>query len=231
MISLFCGFIFISFSQYWACTLNLKTRVFLQLCQFPHFFFQTAFFWYSFSFFGHVLESLSLPSLFLNCSFVYNLYVHLCVHVYTHTWASHSLVYSIQFSHSVMSDSLWPQDCSTCMSPPCPSPTPGVYSNSSPLSQWCHPTISSSVVPFSSCLQSFPASGSFPMSQFFASGGQSIAVLASASVLPMNIPDWLPSGWTGWIYNIWSEFFPAIPSLETTYQVFLWQWYTSHFYY
>ena len=95
MISLFCGFIFISFSQYWACTLNLKTHVFLQLCQFPHFFFQTAFFWYSFSFFGHVLESLSLPSLFLNCSFVYNLYVHLCVHVYTHTWASHSLVYSI----------------------------------------------------------------------------------------------------------------------------------------
>ena len=76
--------------------------------------------------------------------------------------------------------------------PPCPSPTCGVYSNSCPLSQWCHPTISSSVVPFSSHLQSFPASGSFPMSQFFASGGQSIGVSASASVLPMNIQDWFP---------------------------------------
>ena len=83
--------------------------------------------------------------------------------------------------------------------PPCPSPTPGVYSNSCPLSQWCHPTISSSVVPFSSCLQSFPASGSFQMSQLFASGGQSIGVSASASVLPMNIPDWFPLGWTGGI--------------------------------
>ena len=74
-----------------------------------------------------------------------------------------------------------------------------VYSNSSPLSQWCHPTISSSVIPFSSCLQSFPALGSFPMSQFFASGGQSVGVSASASVFPMNIQDWFPSGWTGWI--------------------------------
>ena len=82
---------------------------------------------------------------------------------------------------------------------PCPSPTPGVYSNSCPLSQWCHPTISSSVVPFSSCLQSFPASGSFLMSQIFASGGQSIGVSASTSVLPMNFPGWSPSGWTGWI--------------------------------
>ena len=83
--------------------------------------------------------------------------------------------------------------------PPCPSPTPEVYSNSCPLSQWCHPTISSSLVPFSSCLQSFPASGSFQMSQLVASGGQSIGVSASASVLPMNIQDWLPLGWTGWI--------------------------------
>ena len=82
---------------------------------------------------------------------------------------------------------------------PCPSPTLGVYSNSCPLSQWCHPTISSSVVPFSSRLQSFPASGSFPMSQFFTSGGQSIRVSASASVLPMNIQDWFPLGWTGLI--------------------------------
>ena len=82
---------------------------------------------------------------------------------------------------------------------PCPSPTSGVYSNSCPLSQWCHPTISSSVIPFSSCLQSFQASGSFPMSQFFTSGGQSIGVSASASVLPMNTQDWFPLGWTGWI--------------------------------
>ena len=82
---------------------------------------------------------------------------------------------------------------------PCPSPTPGACSNSCPLSQWCHLTISSSVVPFSSCLQSFPASGSFPLSQFFTSGGQSIGVSALASVLPMNIQHWFPWGWTGWI--------------------------------
>ena len=83
--------------------------------------------------------------------------------------------------------------------PPCPSPTPGVYSNSCPLSQWCHPTISSSVIPFSACPQSFPALGSFQMSQLFASGGQSIGVSASTSVLPMNTQDWSPLGWTGWI--------------------------------
>ena len=82
--------------------------------------------------------------------------------------------------------------------PPCPSPTPGVYSNSCPLSQWCHPTISCSVIPFSSCLQFFSASGSFPKSQFFSSGGQNIGISASASVLPMNIQDWFPLGWTGW---------------------------------
>ena len=81
----------------------------------------------------------------------------------------------------------------------CPSPTPGVYSDSCPLSWWCLPTISSSVVPFSSCLQSFPAAGSFQMSQFFPSGGQSIGVSASASVLPMNTQDWFPLKWTGWI--------------------------------
>ena len=103
-----------------------------------------------------------------------------------------------QFSCSVMSDSLRPQGLQHAR-PPCPLPTPRVYSNSCPLSWWCHPTISSSVVPFSSHLQSFPGSGSFQMSQFFASGGQSIGVLASASVLPMNIHDWLPLGWTGWI--------------------------------
>ena len=83
--------------------------------------------------------------------------------------------------------------------PPCPSPTPGVYSNSCQLSRWCHPTILSSVVPFSSHLQSFPASGSFQMSHLFALGSQSIRVSASASVLPMNIQDWFPLGWTGWI--------------------------------
>ena len=82
---------------------------------------------------------------------------------------------------------------------PCPSPTPRVYSNSCPSSWWCHPTISSSVIPFFSCLPSFPASGSFPMNQFFASGSQSIGASASASVLPMNIQDLFPLGWTGWI--------------------------------
>ena len=83
--------------------------------------------------------------------------------------------------------------------PPCLSPTPGVHPNPWPSSQWCHPTFSSSVVPFFSCLQSFPASGSFPVSQFFTPGGQSIGVSASAPVLPMNIQDWSPLGWTGWI--------------------------------
>ena len=105
---------------------------------------------------------------------------------------------SVQFSHSVMSDSLRPDGLQHTRSP-CPSPNPRVYANSCPLSQWCHPTISSSVVPFSSCLQSFPASGSFQMSQLFVSGGQSTGVSASGSVLPMNIQDWFPLWWTGWI--------------------------------
>ena len=105
-------------------------------------------------------------------------------------------LFSVQFSRSVMSDSLRPNGLQHARSP-CPSPTPGVYSNSCPLSRWCHPTIWSSVIPFSSCLQSFPASGSFPMSQFFTSGGQSIGVSASVSVLPMNIQVWFPLGWTG----------------------------------
>ena len=105
---------------------------------------------------------------------------------------------SVQFSRSVVSNSLWPHGPQQTR-PPCPSPAPGVYSNSCPLSQWCHPTISSSVIPFSSCLQFFPASGSFQMSQFFASGGQSIGVSASATIHPMNIQDWFPFGWTGWI--------------------------------
>ena len=97
-----------------------------------------------------------------------------------------------------MSNSLQPHGLQHAR-PPCPSPTPGVYSNSSPLSQSCHPTLSSSVIPFSSCLQSFPASGSCQMSQLLASGGQSIGVSASTSVLPMNTQDRYPLGWTGWI--------------------------------
>ena len=96
---------------------------------------------------------------------------------------------SVQFSPSIVSDSLWPRGLQHT-GPPCPSPTPGAYSNSCPSSQWCHPAISSSVVPSSSCPQSFPALGSFPMSQFFALGGQSIGASASASVVPMNIQDW-----------------------------------------
>ena len=104
--------------------------------------------------------------------------------------------HSVQFSSSVVSDSLRPHGLHARL--PCPSPTPGACSNLCPLSQWCHSTISSTVVPFSSCLKSFPASGSFPMSQFFASGDQSISVLASATVLPMNIQDWSPLGLTGW---------------------------------
>ena len=106
---------------------------------------------------------------------------------------------SVQFSRSVVSDSLWPHGLQNAR-PPWPSPTPRIYSNSRPLSQWCHPTILSSIVPFSSCLQSFPASESFQMSQLLASSGQSIGVLASASVLPMNIQGWFPLGWAGWIF-------------------------------
>ena len=105
---------------------------------------------------------------------------------------------SVQFSHSVVSESLWPHE-SQHARPSCPSPTPGVYPNSWPLSQWCHPSISSSVIPFSFCLQSFPASGSFQMCQLFASDGQNIGVSASTSVLPMNTQDWSPLGWTSWI--------------------------------
>ena len=103
-------------------------------------------------------------------------------------------VNAVQFNRSVVSDSLQPQRLQ-CARPPCPSPTPGAYSNSCSLSRRCHPTISSSVVPFSSHPQSFPASGFFPVSQFFASGGQSIGVSASAWVLPMNIQDWFPLGY------------------------------------
>ena len=105
-----------------------------------------------------------------------NMHIYVCIYI------------SVQFSHSVLSDSLQPCGLQHAR-PPCPSPTPGAYSDGRPLSQWCHPIIS-----FSSCLQSFPVSGSFPVSQFFASGGQSTGVSASASVLPINIQDWFPLG-------------------------------------
>ena len=106
--------------------------------------------------------------------------------------------FSVQFSLSVVSDSLWPHEPQHAR-PPCPSPTPGIYPNPHPLSQWCHPSISSSAVPFSSCPQYFPASRAFQMSQLFTSGVQSIGVSASTSVLPMYTQDWSPLGWTGWI--------------------------------
>ena len=139
-------------------------------------------------------------------SSVSNFHCFLCL--WCHTFGSttqakvkriqHHQTSSIQFSPSVMSDCLWPHGLQHARLP-CPSPTPGAYSNSCPSSWCCHPTISSSVVPFSSCLQPFPASGSFPVSLFFTSGGQSIGASASASVLPMNIQGWFPLGCTGWI--------------------------------
>ena len=121
--------------------------------------------------------------------------------MYTTTWMIQKTSYHGPCTSSV-------QSCPTLCNPvdckgvrlPCPSPTPRACSNSCPLSRWCHPTILSSVVPFSSCLQSFPASEAFLMSQFFTSSGQSIGVSASASVLPKNIQDWCPLGWTGWIF-------------------------------
>ena len=109
-----------------------------------------------------------------------------------------SIQLSLQFSRSVVSNSLQPHE-SQHARPPCPSPTLGVCPNSCPLSWWCHPAILSSVIPFSSCLQSFPSSGSFPMSQLFRSGGQSTGVSASTSVLPVNTQNWSPLGWIGWI--------------------------------
>ena len=108
------------------------------------------------------------------------------------------VISSVQFSSSVMSDSLWPHELQHAR-PPCPSPTPGIHPDSRPSSQWCHPAISSTVIPFSSCPQSLPASESFPMSQPFAWGGQSIGVSGSASFLPKKSQGWSPSEWTGWI--------------------------------
>ena len=143
----------------------------------------------------------------------------------------------VQFSsvHPVESNSLWSCELQY-VKLPCPSPTPRAYLNSCPSSQWCHPTISSSVIPSSSCPQSFPGSGSFPMSQFFASGGQSIRASASASVLPMNIQDWFPWGLTGFISlqskrlsRVFSNtraqknlFFSAQPSLQSNSHIYTW---------
>ena len=135
------------------------------------------------------------------------------------------------FSHFIMFDSLRPHELQHA-GPPCPSPTPGVYPNSYPLSLWCHPTISSSVIPFSSCPQSFPTSGSFQASQLFTSGGQSIGVSASASVLPMNIQGWFPLGLTSLI-SLWSKGLSGVFSSTTVWkhQFFITQpslWFDSH---
>ena len=127
------------------------------------------------------------------------------------------LTYKVVQFCSVVSDSLWPRGLKHTR-PSCPSPTPRVYSNSCLLSRWCHPTLSSSVIPFSSCPQSFPASGSFQMSQLFASGGQSIGVSASTSVLPMNIQDWFPLGWAGCI-SLQSKGLPRDFSNTTVHKV------------
>ena len=136
------------------------------------------------------------------------LLIFFLLNFFFNNWSTVALLYcvifcciairSVQFSRSVVSDSLWPHELQHTR-PPCPSRTPGVYPNSCPSSQWCHPTISSSLIPFPSCLQSFPASGSFLLSHIFASGGQSIGVSASTAVLPMNIQDWSPLEWTSWI--------------------------------
>ena len=128
-------------------------------------------------------------------------------HIIKLTWGHIGLF--LLFICSVVSDSLWPHRLQHARLP-CPSPTPRACSNSCPLSQWCHPFISSSAIPFSSCLPSFPSSGSFPMSQLFKWGGQRIGASASASVLPVNIQVWFPLGWTGWIYllsrGLWRVF-------------------------
>ena len=131
------------------------------------------------------------------------------------------LCLSAQFSHSVMSDSLQPHGLKHARLP-CPSPTPRACSNSCPLSQWCHSTISFSVVPFSFCLQFFPASGSFQMSQYFTSGGQRIGVSASASVLPVNIQDWFIFRWTGWISLPFKGIFKSLLQHHSSKSSILW---------
>ena len=145
------------------------------------------------------------------------------------------IISSVQFSHSVVSNSLQSYEPQHTR-PPCSSPTPGVHSNPCPFSQWCHPTISCCDVPFSSCPQLFPASGSFQMSQLFASGGQSTGVSASTSVLQMNTQDWSPLGWTSWISlqskglsRVFSnttvqkhQFFSAQLSLQSNSHIHIW---------
>ena len=134
----------------------------------------------------------------LNCKCMIKARLHLMMNLFLKKEKLGHVLISVQFSCSVVSNSLWPHRLQhACL--PCPSPTPGAYSNSCSSNRWCHPTISYSVVPFSSWLQSYPAIGSILMSQFFASGAQSIGVSASASDLPMNIQDWFPLGLTGWI--------------------------------
>ena len=135
-----------------------------------------------------------------------------CIHLQRHLQLV--MFSSVQFSRSVVSKSLRPHE-SQHARPPCPSPTPGVHSDSHPSSQWCHPAISSSVIPFSSCPQSLPASESFPMSQLFAWGGQSTGVSALASVRPKKSQGWSPSEWTGWI-SLQSKGFSRV--LNTTVQ-------------
>ena len=127
--------------------------------------------------------------------FVFYTFPFICSFVWLRPWYCFS---SVQYSSSVMSNSLQSHESQHARHPR-PSPTPRVHPNPCPSSQWCHPTISSSVLPFSSCPPSFPALGSFPMSQLFTWGGQSIGISASAPVLPMNTQDWSPLGWTGWI--------------------------------
>ena len=168
--------------------------------------------------FWHMWGCEVIPHLFL-CVFISTLYEQIIldlvlIHGLNYLWLKKSEVKwlkiwlfidfssvqfsSVQFSRSVMSDSLQPHESQQAR-PPCPSQNPGIHPNPCPLSQWCHPNISSSVVPFSSCLQSLPASGSFPMSQLFPWGGQSTGVSALASFLPMNTQGWFPLEWTGWI--------------------------------
>ena len=130
--------------------------------------------------------------MFKQSNWILYIYAASCISTILHQFSSG------QFSRSVVSDSLHPHELQHAR-PPCPSPTPRVYPNSYPLSRWCHPTISSSVIPFSSCPQSFPELRSLQISWLFSSGGQSIGVSALASVLPMNTQDWSPLGWTGWI--------------------------------
>ena len=136
-------------------------------------------------------QNIHLPS-FITFAWKSSLWIYVCF------WWAPEPFSSVLFSCSVVPDSLWPHGLQH-IGLPCPSPTSGAWSDLCPASWWCHPTISSSVIPFSSCLQSFLAWGSFSVSQFFASGAQSIGVSASTSVLPMNIQDWFPLGLTGWI--------------------------------